>query len=215
MKNEVVNMVIQSGLLAALLALVISGITYGKAWLDAKTKEMNTGIKDKNVKNAISTAEDCVTTAVLEMSQTVADDIKAKSADGKLTDYEAVQIKADALARVKQLIGAEGETAINSIFGDGEAWLISKIEAAVKINKSSSNATLVKVQPEEITYSNQFSTKTSEETAAPEIKPETAEVNTDAQTYTAAAILTEPPAETVPDSDTVIANDDKGDNDNE
>jgi hypothetical protein len=137
---DIFNMLINSGLFAILLGLVISAIKFAKSYLDAKTAETTAKINDTNIKNAISSAEDCVTTVVLEMSQTVVDDLKAKSADGKLTEDEIKQIQADSLAKIEKLITSDAFNTLDTVFGDAEAWIKSKIEAEVKKYKMNSTA---------------------------------------------------------------------------
>lgn len=129
---QIVNTVISSGVLAAVLGLVLSAAKYAKALVDAKTTEVTAKIKNANVKHAVSTAEDCATTVAYKMAQTVVDDIKAKSEDGKLTAEEAAQIKANALAEVKKILSEDTINAVHAEFDDADAWLTSKIEAAVK-----------------------------------------------------------------------------------
>lgn len=134
--TEIFNVLIQSGLLATLLGFVVTGVKYGKSFLDAKTAEVTANIKDANVKNAINSAENCITTVTAEMSQTVGEDLKAKSADGKLTAEDAAQIKADAVAKVQSLLSDDILQTITTVHGDAEAWISSKIEAAVKAAKT-------------------------------------------------------------------------------
>ena len=129
---DLFSLLIQSGLLAAVLGLVISGLKCAKTYIDAKTAEATAKIKDSNVQSALNAAEDCVTTVVLEMAQTVSDDLKAKSADGKLTADDAAKIKEDAVAKIQALLSDDVTNTLNTVFGDAEAWVRSKIEAAVK-----------------------------------------------------------------------------------
>lgn len=133
--EDLLNFLIQSGLLVALLGLGASVIKFAKTYIDAKTAEATAKINDANIKNAISVAEDCVTTVVSELAQTTVDNLKAKSVDGKLTTEEAAQIKADAIAKVKSLLSEDVQETISTIFGDVEQWISSKIEAAVKESK--------------------------------------------------------------------------------
>jgi hypothetical protein len=133
--TDLLNILIQSGFFAVLLGLVISAIKFAKAYIDTKTAEATAKINDGNVKNAITTAEDCVTTVVLELAQTVTDDLKAKSADGKLTAEDAAKIKEDAVTKVQSLLSDDVTNTLSTVFGDAEAWVRSKIEAAVKKQK--------------------------------------------------------------------------------
>lgn len=132
---DIINILIQTGLFGVLLGLVLSGIKFAQAFIDAKTAEIISRIKDTNIKNAVISAEDCVSTVVLEMSQTVVDDLKSKSADGKLTADEIKQIQEDALAKIEELVSSDVYNTLNTIFGDAEAWIKSKIEAEVKKTK--------------------------------------------------------------------------------
>lgn len=130
--EELWNFLIQSGLLATLLGFVVSVIKCAKVYIDAKTAEATAKIKNYNIKNAINAAEDCITTVVEELAQTTADDLKAKSADGKLTAEDAAKIKADAIAKVEALLSDDVQKAVAQIFGDTEQWISSKVEAAVR-----------------------------------------------------------------------------------
>jgi hypothetical protein len=138
--TDLFGILIQSGLFGVLLGLVISGLKFAKTYIDAKTAEATAKIKDGNVKSALSAAEDCVTTVVLEMAQTVSDDLKAKSADGKLTAEDAAKIKEDAVTKVQALLSDDVTNTLNTVFGDAEAWVRSKIEAAVKRLKTANAA---------------------------------------------------------------------------
>jgi hypothetical protein len=138
------NLLVQSGIFAVLLGLVVSGIKYGKTYLDAKTAETTAKIKDANVKSAINTAEDCVTTVVSELAQTTVEALKAQSADGKLTAEDAESIKATALAKSQSLMSDDVICTLNTVFGNAETWVGSKIEAAVKASKLSIGTSAVK-----------------------------------------------------------------------
>lgn len=138
--EKIFNILIESGIFGLLVGLVVSVIKYVKALIDAKTAEITANIKDTKIKSAISSAEDCVTTVVLEMAQTVVDDLKAKSADGKLTEDEIKAIKAAAFEKVKKLISGDIYATLSTVFSDVEAWLKCKIEAEVKKLKMTSAA---------------------------------------------------------------------------
>lgn len=131
-ESEVINAVISSGLLAAVLGLVLSAAKYAKTVVDAKAAEVAAKIKNADVKHAVDTAADCATTVAYKMAQTVVDDLKAASADGKLTAEEAAQVRTNALREVKMILSNDVIDTIHTEFGDANAWLQSKIEAAVK-----------------------------------------------------------------------------------
>lgn len=129
---KIFDYIVQSGLLAALLGLVASAITYGKKLIDAKEQEVTAKIRDTNIRHAVETVDNAATTIVYKLAQTTVDDLKAKAADGKLTEDEIAQLKADSLSEVKQLVGADVLDTLHTVFGDAEAWITAKIEAAVK-----------------------------------------------------------------------------------
>jgi hypothetical protein len=133
--TDIFNILVESGLFAVLLGLVISGIKYAKTYLDAKTAETAAKIKNENIKNAVKSAEDCISTVVLELSQTVVDDLKRQSADGKLTQAEADKIKQTAVEKVNSLLSTNVRDTLNTVYGDLNEWIKSKIEADVKSNK--------------------------------------------------------------------------------
>lgn len=131
-ESQMIGAVLQSGLLAAVLGLILSGVKYIKGMVDAKTAEVTAKIKDTNIKHAVSTTEDCVTTTVYKLAQTTTDDLKAAAADGKLTAEEAAQVKENALAEIKHMVGSDALATLDTVFSDVDSWLKSKIEAAVK-----------------------------------------------------------------------------------
>jgi hypothetical protein len=139
---DVFNVILQSGLLGVLLGLVVSGVKCAKTYIDTKTAESASKIKDTNINNAVNISENCVSTVVLEMAQTVVDDLKAKSADGKLSPDEIQQIKSDAINKVQTLISTDVYNTLGSVFGDANAWIKSKIEAAVKELKANTTPVL-------------------------------------------------------------------------
>jgi hypothetical protein len=145
--SEVINALVQSGLLATFLGLAVSGIKCAKTFIDTKTAEATAKIQNANIKSAVEHAEDCITTVVTELSQTTVDALKSASADGKLTAEDAATIKATALAKVQSLLSENVTTTISSIYGNAEAWTASKIEAAVKNLKSISTVTASAVTP--------------------------------------------------------------------
>lgn len=130
--KDLFNALIQSGILVVFAGLAVSAIKYGKAILDAKTLQVTATIKDANEKKAINAAENCVTTVVLKEAQTVADDLKAKAADGKLTTEDAAKIKADAITEVQKLLSDDVLQTLDTLFGDSEAWVDNKIEACIR-----------------------------------------------------------------------------------
>lgn len=130
--NEILDIIIKSGLLSVLLGLVISLIKFAKTYIDNKTKETTASIKNQNIRESINIVENCITSVVLELSQTIVDDLKEKSAYGKLTDEEKASIRNLAVVKVEQLVSDEIYTTLGEVFGNTEKWLVERIEAEVK-----------------------------------------------------------------------------------
>jgi hypothetical protein len=172
--TNIVGIIIQSGILAAALGFVVSVFRYGKALADAKTQEVTAKIKDQNLKQAATTAEDCITTAVLEIAQTTVDDLKEAAADGKLTDEEKEQVKAAAFSRAKELISTDVFSALDSITGNVDEWIKSKIEAAVKKLAVDSPVAVTVVQSAAPASSNQSAAAPAAQTPADPVPDSTA-----------------------------------------
>lgn len=130
--EQIFSLVIQSGIFSVFLGLVISLIKFAKTLIDAKTAETLNGIKNANVKESLELAKDCVSTVVLELSQTVVDKLKEKAADGKLTEEEIAEVKKIALEKITSLMSENVYGTISEIFGNAENWINEKIESEVK-----------------------------------------------------------------------------------
>ena len=140
----IVNALIENGvqvtvsLVVALIAvsLVVALIGVAGTWLSiqiGKVKQLQT------VQLATDEAKDAAITTVLELQQTVVDDLKAAAVDGKLTKEEIAKLKNDLISMsmaklsdtsVKILIAA-GVDISAIIAGVGEA-LIGKMKVSDK-----------------------------------------------------------------------------------
>ncbi len=105
-------------------------------WAAAKLAQLiRAKVQNEYLKGVLVRLDDAVFTAVKDMQQTVVEQIKAASADGKITDDEKKQIKEKALAAVKSHLGTKGLAEAAAILGLGgsalEGLLSSKVEAAV------------------------------------------------------------------------------------
>lgn len=79
--------------------------------------------------------------AVLEVSQTYADEIKRASADGTLTDDEKREARTMAVEIAKSNLGKRGLSRLGRVLGlDVDKWLVSKTEQAVKLTKAAAGA---------------------------------------------------------------------------
>ena len=114
-------------------------------------------IKNTKINDIVGRALGEVRDAVREVYQTVVADLKAKSADGKLTDKEKADAKALAIKLVRENIGMKGLAALMRVLGldDVDSWLGTKVEAVIDAlkNEGKSKVTLtgaeVKTPPKE------------------------------------------------------------------
>ena len=90
----VVNALIDSGV-QILVALAVALIGVGGTWLTAKIGKVK---QLQTVQIATNEAKDAAITTVLELQQTVVDDLKAAAVDGKLTKEEIEKLKNDVLS---------------------------------------------------------------------------------------------------------------------
>lgn len=78
--------------------------------------------------------------AVYVVKQQTVDDLKAKSADGKLTPEERAQAKANFIAVCKQELGIVGRFFLSLIVGDLEKWLSTQADFIIAKIKEASNS---------------------------------------------------------------------------
>lgn len=119
-------------ILEILSPLLLAALT----WASVKLAELvRAKVKNEYLKGVLVRLDDAVFTAVKDLQQTVVDQIKAASADGKITDDEKKEIKRRALEAVKAHLGVKGLSEVGTILGLGggavESLLSSKVEAAV------------------------------------------------------------------------------------
>jgi len=101
-------------------------------------------IQNEYLRNVLVRLEDAVFTAVKDLQQSVVEEVKAASADGKISDDEKKRIKEKAIASIKAHIGTKGLSEVAKVLGldsgalDG--FLSSKVEAAVHDLRRTSTA---------------------------------------------------------------------------
>ena len=105
-------------------------------WAAAKLAQLiRAKVQNEYLKGVLVRLDDAVFTAVKDLQQSVVEQIKAASADGKITDEEKKEIKEKAMAAVKSHIGTKGLAEAAKVLGlEGgalEGLLSSKVEAAV------------------------------------------------------------------------------------
>ena len=131
-----------SFLLPILLALITAAGTlalYGLKILTAKAKAKLESITDENdrkyTQDILKQAEDFISTAVVETNQTLVDNLKKANEDGKLTPDEIKQAFELTYATIEDLMGDELKEALALTVPNTEAWIKSKIEYYVNLNK--------------------------------------------------------------------------------
>jgi hypothetical protein len=105
-------------------------------WAAAKLAQLiRAKVRSEYLRQVLVRVDEAVFTAVKDLQQSVVEEIKAASADGKITDEEKKRIKERAITSVKSHLGTKGISEVGTILGleagalDG--FLSSKVEAAV------------------------------------------------------------------------------------
>ena len=122
------------------LYIVVSTVTpiiagFVAALIKQKINAITSEMKNKKMGQYIETAVGVLTDAVLEVEQTYVDELKK---EGAFTPEAQEAAKNQALAIAKRLITKEGKDAIITVYGDFEAFALTKIEALVKQGKKES-----------------------------------------------------------------------------
>lgn len=99
-------------------------------------------IDNETVRKYVGRAWTEVKSAVAEVYQTYVAELKAASADGKLTDEEKAEAKKKAIALAKSNIGKKGLARLVRILGIDalDDWLGTQVEAAVDLSKKEGKA---------------------------------------------------------------------------
>lgn len=126
----IVNALIENGVQVA-VSLVVALIGVAGTWLSLQIGKVK---KLQTVKLATDEAKDAAITTVLELQQTVVDDLKAAAVDGKLTKEEIAKLKNDlitmSIAKLSdtsvKILTAAGVDISAIIAGAGEA-LVGKM----------------------------------------------------------------------------------------
>lgn len=126
----IVNALIENGVQVA-VSLVVALIGVAGTWMSIQIGKVK---KLQTVQLATDEAKDAAITTVLELQQTVVDDLKAAAVDGKLTKEEIAKLKNDLLSMSMaklsdtsvKILTAAGVDISAIIAGAGEA-LIGKM----------------------------------------------------------------------------------------
>lgn len=113
------------------LLTVLTG--YAVKWINAKANEIKATTKNEYAQKYITMLNDTITAAVIAVNQTYVDALKEKDAFDK-------QAQEEAFKRVYETVilslTEEANLYLAEIIGDLNAYISTKIEEAVKINKS-------------------------------------------------------------------------------
>ena len=131
----IVNALIENGVQVA-VSLVVALIGVAGTWLSIQIGKVK---KLQTVQLATDEAKDAAITTVLELQQTVVDDLKTAAVDGKLTKEEIAKLKNDLLSMSMaklsdtsvKILTAAGVDISAIITGAGEA-LIGKMKVSDK-----------------------------------------------------------------------------------
>lgn len=137
MEKELVEILMPVAL-AAISALA-SIATYALKIFADKTKIQASTIADDKARgiaySLISDAQTAITTAVLETNQTLVNDLKLASSDGRLSQEEVTKAWNKTYERTKALLGEQILEELRKILPDAETWIIANIEATIARHK--------------------------------------------------------------------------------
>lgn len=119
-------------LLALLSALVVAGISYVIRSLQAQKENRGLAL----LVTALDTGRQQVETIVAQLQQTVVDQLKAKSQDGKLTPDEIQEIRKLAWEEFQKTMPKALAEVLRAAVGDLEAWVAAEVERAVTQQKA-------------------------------------------------------------------------------
>lgn len=105
-------------------------------WAAAKLAQLiRAKVQNEYLSGVLLRIDEAVFTAVKDMQKSVVDQLKAASADGKISCEEQKQIKEQAIATARAHLGKNGRAAVSKVLGMSgaaiENLLASKVEAAV------------------------------------------------------------------------------------
>ncbi len=131
MENQITETILNSGLLAAFLAIVIALINLGSTWLRAQTEK----IKNEKIRGALLQVEDAVAAAVAQTAQQEADALKEASVDGKLTEEEKQELARIAKERATVFISKDVADLAQQGVDNLSAYMDALIEKHVRAFK--------------------------------------------------------------------------------
>jgi hypothetical protein len=131
-------------LVNALVPIVVALLGLFGSWL---MTVVGSKLKSDKARTVAQHLSEVAGEVVLELQQTTVEGLKAAAADGRLSSDEVENLKALAIARVKQHIGEKGKADVLKVFGfDDEAgldkFIATKVEASVGMTRNVVGRTL-------------------------------------------------------------------------
>lgn len=126
--NELLTILMQVVIIPAIPIIVTFLVKFCKAKTDGAISTVN----NETLRQALSEATDAVYTAVTYTSQTYVDSLKEQGAFDKEAQIIALNT---ALKKAQSLLAAETKELLESLYGDLDNWLTTKIEQTVKEQK--------------------------------------------------------------------------------
>jgi hypothetical protein len=120
---------IAQALLPVVVAFLIALISYGISLLRGKAADIKNDTLRKSLDNAFYEAELVATDAIRATNQVFVDEIKAKSADGKLTKEEAKEAMSIAKNYFLTHLTTNSKSVLEGALGPINEWLESFLEA--------------------------------------------------------------------------------------
>lgn len=130
--NEFLSTLLQAVLIAAvpvISAFIGKGLTALSGYLSSKTE-------NDTAKKYLTAAEEAAKKAVTYTSQTYVDALKNS---GKFTKENQEEALKKAVEQAEKLLTAEARSFLEKAYGDLNAYLVSKIEAEVRVQKQQGN----------------------------------------------------------------------------
>lgn len=134
--NEFLSTLLQAVIIAAVpvcAGAAIKGIQAAARYLAAKSE-------NEAAKKYLEDAADAISTAVTYTSQTYVDALKKSDKFTKENQEEALQMAVDKAA---MLMTAEARAFLEKAYGDLNAYLVSRIEAELRLQKQQANTVLL------------------------------------------------------------------------
>lgn len=133
---EFILKLLDSGVILAIAGVIVKLIQILGDYLTAAITSHLTASQAKQFLALTEKVENIVVTVVAQLLQTTVNTIKEKSEDGKLTTEECLEIKQKAIEQVLNILGDAAKEELQKAFGDVNAYLDAKIEAAVLASKN-------------------------------------------------------------------------------